>query len=428
MKALLTKTTRPFLIYVLIVLGISVPVYYVIIDNIWKSELDEHNQIITDQTSFALNRLNLSDEELSTGIDLWNKIQPGTNIHLPTPDDALEKRIYTIEKQKTYDQQVNIDRFRCLSTIIYIKNKPYRFTIETNIEESQETIAAIAATTLFFFLILVIGLIYLTRKLSHTVWKPFQDSVEKLKTFNLNHQTNITFAPTDTLEFHELNQSLNKLISQNISVYKNQKEFTENASHELQTPLAILKNKLDILLQNKDLTIDQYEIAEDMHRALSRSARINKNLLLLAKIDNSQFDNSEYLILDTLVLQTIATLQEHVEQKDINLELNIHENVHVNGNNSLTEILINNLLLNAIRHTPTKGIIVVTLTDSRFEIANTGAKTLDSDSLFKRFSKLSKETNGSGLGLAIVSEICRHQNWTVSYSFKNNMHIFSLHF
>lgn len=428
MKALLTKTTRPFLIYVLIVLGISVPVYYLIIDNIWKSELDEHNRIITDQTSFALNRLNLSDEELSTGIDLWNKIQPGTNIQLPTPDDALENRIYTIDRQKPYDKQVNIDRFRCLSTIIYIKNKPYRFTIETNIEESQETIAAIAAATLFFFLILVIGLIYLTRKLSSTVWKPFKDSVEKLKTFNLNHQKNITFTSTDTLEFYELNQSLNKLISQNISVYKTQKEFTENASHELQTPLAILKNKLDILFQNKDLTIDQYQIAEDMHRALSRSTRINKNLLLLAKIENSQFDNSEYFLLDTLVLQTIATLQEHVEQKDINLELNIHENISVNGNNSLTEILINNLLLNAIRHTPTKGIIIVTLTDSRFEVANTGAKTLDSDILFKRFSKLSKETNGSGLGLAIVLEICRHQNWTVRYSFENNMHIFSIQF
>ena len=102
--------------------------------------------------------------------------------------------------------------------------------------------------------------------------------------------------------------------------------------------------------------------------------------------------------------------------------------MHVNGNKSLTEILINNLLLNAIRHTPTKGIIVVTLTDSRFEIANTGVKPLDSDSLFKRFSKLSKETNGSGLGLAIVSEICRHQNWAVRYFFENNMHIFSLHF
>jgi hypothetical protein len=219
MKALLTKTTKPFLIYVLIVLGISVPVYYIIIDSIWESELDEHNQIVAAQTSFALSKLHLSETELTASIALWNKIQPGTNIQRPAEKDALEVRIYTIDKQKAYDKEIDIDRFRCLSKIIYIQNQPYRFTIETNIEESQETIAAIAATTLFFFLLLVIGLIYLSRKLSITVWKPFQDTLEQLKTFNLNHQKNITFSPTDTLEFHELNQSLNKLIAQNISVY-----------------------------------------------------------------------------------------------------------------------------------------------------------------------------------------------------------------
>ncbi|UIR57355.1 HAMP domain-containing histidine kinase [Sphingobacterium sp. SRCM116780] len=428
MKPLLNKTTRPFLLYVLIILGISVPVYFVIIDGIWKNELDEHNKIVAKKTAHELNKLNLSPDKLQASIALWNIIQPGTNIRPVATGDALTNRVYTQNHSKSYDKPLNIDRFRCLSTVIYLNKQPYRFIIETNIEESQETMAAIAGITLFFFLLLVVGLLLLTRKLSNTVWKPFQNTVEKLKTFNLNNQTPITFEKTDIIEFHDLNQSLNKLITQNISVYKTQKEFTENASHELQTPLAILKNKLDILLQNKDLTTDQYQIVEDMHKALTRSTRLNKNLLLLAKIENSQFDQSESIQFDQILQQSIDILQEHMEQKNIQLHTDIQPQIVVLGNSSLTDILINNLLLNAIRHTPANGQISIALDRSSFTVSNTGEKELDSEMLFKRFSKLAKNNNGSGLGLAIITQICYYQRWKVQYAFQNKNHFFSIHF
>jgi signal transduction histidine kinase len=130
--------------------------------------------------------------------------------------------------------------------VIYIQGKPYLFTIQTNIEESHETIAVIALITVFFFVIIVVGLLYLNRKLSASIWKPFRGTLDQLKTFNLNSQNKIAFPASDTSEFEELNQSLYKLIERNVSAYKTQKEFTENASHELQTPLAIIKNKLDL--------------------------------------------------------------------------------------------------------------------------------------------------------------------------------------
>ncbi|MCT2563404.1 sensor histidine kinase [Chryseobacterium herbae] len=428
MKPLLSKITKPFLIYVLCVLVISIPVYYLVVDTIWKAELDEHNKIIAEKTAYELNRLKLTDQKLAESIKLWNSIQPGTDIQNIKKEDLLKDSIYTFEKQKSYTKEPNIDRFRTLSTVIYVNNKPFRFTVETNIEESQETIVVIAITTVFFFIMIVLGLLFINRKLSDSVWKPFRDTLEKLKKFNLNSQTKIEFNPSDTTEFEELNQSLSKLIEHTISAYKTQKEFTENASHELQTPLAILKNKLDILLQSEDLTEKQYRIAEEMNKALTRSSRINKNLLLLAKIENNQFDNSEKIRFDAILDQSMEAVQEHFEQKNISVEEDNSSQVQVNGNSSLIEILINNLLLNAIRHTPVHGSISVKLTSSVFEVANSGTEPLNADLLFKRFSKLSSESGGSGLGLAIIKEISTFHGWKVSYRFENGHHVFSVKF
>lgn len=425
MKPLLSKTTKPFIIYVLIILVISIPAYYLVVDAIWKHELDEHNDIVARKTASQINSLKLSDEKLIETIQLWNDVQPSTNIRKLEKNDNLKDSIFIVEKPHDFLHFEEIDRFRCLSKVIYLNKKPYRFYIETNIEETQETIFFISITTVFLFVLIVGGLLFLNRRLSKSVWKPFRDTLDQLKTFSLNNQTKIEFSKTDVSEFDELNQSLTKLIEHNVSVYKTQKEFTENASHELQTPLAILKNKLDILLQNQDLTEKQYQIAEEMNRALSRSSRINKNLLLLAKIDNNQFENSE-IHLDELLNQSMEILQEHFEQKNISVKTEISDNVTVNGNIGLTEVLINNLIINAIRHTSINGSILIRLSQSEFEVSNSGTDKLNGDLLFKRFSRFSKDNNGSGLGLAIVKEICKSQNWTVDYRFENNNHIFSV--
>jgi len=428
LKPLLSKTTRLFLIYVLVVLVISVPVYYFVVDAIWKTELDEHNKIIADKSTFALNQLKLSDAQLMSSVALWNSIQPGTNIEPVHAGTKVKDSIYTIEKSSTYSSKPAIDRFRCLSTIVTINDLPFRFTVETNIEESGETIAVIAIVTLFFFVLIVVGLLFLSRRLSNTVWQPFRNTLNTLKTFNLHRQSALSFDSGNTKEFEELNQSLNKLIEHTSIAYKTQKEFTENASHELQTPLAILKNKLDVFLQSDDLTEKQYLLAEEMNNALNRSSRINKNLLLLAKIENNQFDNTEAIAFDALLLQSIDILKEHFESKNITIELNIKKDVVLNGNHSLTEVLINNLLLNSIRHTAVNGIVIITLNQQIFSIANSGIKALEERLLFKRFSKHSTYNGGSGLGLAIVNEICKFQQWKITYNFENGAHYFKIYF
>jgi len=425
MRPLLSKTTKPFVIFLLIVLTISIPVYYYVIDVIWQDELDEHNEIVAEKTAHELNRLNISPEDLQRNIVLWNQIQPGTNIEKISSKKLPKDSVFTEEKYKPFSKDTTIERYRSLRKVVFIKKSPYLFTIETNIEETESTIMIISFITFFFFTLIVLGLVILNRRLSKIIWAPFNDTVNQLKKFNLNNQNKINFIKTDTKEFEELNESLSRLIDHSIAVFKGQKEFTENASHELQTPLAIIKNKLDVLLQSKDLTDQHYEIVEDINMALTRSSRINKNLLLLAKIENSQFDIVEINI-DEQVQYSISNLEEHIDQKNIILSTNIQGNVKSLGNISLTDVLINNLLINAIRHTGVGGNIRIELSEQYFRISNSGSEGLNPDLIFKRFSRFSNDNNGSGLGLAIIREICRFQNWEITYIFVNDYHTFSV--
>ncbi len=428
MNKLLNKSLKSFTIYALVVLAASVPAYYYLVDSIWLNELDEHNEIIAERTEYELNHLGVTETELDQSIILWNKIQPGTNLQKINKHQTRKDSTYTVLRENLYVKKKEIDRFKGLSRVIDINGEAYLLTVETNVEESEETVVAIAMLTLFFFVILVIGFLILNRKLSVKLWEPFKKTLNKLKEFNLNSQTSIKFENSNIIEFQQLNEVLNKLIEHSISVYKSQKEFTENASHELQTPLAIIKNKLDILLQKEALTDRQYQIVEDINKTLTRASRINTNLLLLAKIENHQFDESETLNLSNIANECIEQLQEHFSSKELSIRTSIEKDCAVSGNKVLVEILINNLLFNSIRHNSQKGVIEVRLNPSSFIISNSGKRPLANQELFKRFKKSLGETSGSGLGLSIVEKICKRHHWTLNYDFQDEKHTFKINF
>jgi len=427
-EKLLSKTLRTFTLYSLVVLAASVPAYYYLVDDIWLRELDEHNTIIADRTKNELNRLPLTDTALAESIALWNKIQPGTNLQKATDTATGPDSAYTVIRQNLNASPKTIDRFRGLVRLIFINNKPYLLTVETNVEETEETAIAIAALTLVFFLILVIGFLLLNRRLSVQLWKPFRSTLSTLQNFNLNNQTAVTFERSNTFEFEELNTALGKLLAHSIAVYKTQKEFTENASHELQTPLAIIKNRLDLLLQKETVTDRQYQIVEEINTTLTHISRINKNLLLLARIDNQQFADNEQIDIRQIAEQCLEDFKEHADQKNILVNVDLKNDIIVEGNNTLATILLSNLLLNAIRHNTQNGTINILITKHELCIANSGKAGLNTSAIFKRFAKTSNEHAGSGLGLAIIQQICHRHNWSIDYRFTDNLHTFIIYF
>ena len=414
-------------IFALLILALSIPVYYLLVDYIWVNELDKHHQSVKRKVETEINRLQLSDSTLEQTLSIWSHVNPGSSFQPVTPSEVRKDSTYTVIRFDDFHQ--DREQFRCLVTYVTINKRPFRLLVETNMEETDETIGVLAAVTVLFFFLLFIGFIGLNRWLSQKIWKPFYRTLDTLKSFTLEGGKKPSFETSDIYEFQELNTELEKLIEKNITAYRQQKEFTENASHELQTPLAIIKSQLDVLLQSKDLTTQQYEAVENINRTLTRAYRINKNLLLLAKIENRQlFPKKEKINLSKVLYESLDMVQEHSQNKDIRIEKNITANVFIEGNNPLLEVLVNNLLLNAIRHTSAGGAIQVNLSAGVLQIANTGHEPLDTEKLFKRFISASKETPGSGLGLAIVKQITHRFGWQITYHFENFNHIFSIRF
>ncbi|ASZ14988.1 HAMP domain-containing histidine kinase [Chitinophaga pendula] len=287
-------------------------------------------------------------------------------------------------------------------------------------------VGAVTLLTVIFFALLMAGFILLNRKISHQLWQPFYKSLGQIRNFHIHHQRTLSFESSDIEEFSELNQSLAKLIAGNITAYDQQKEFADNASHELQTPLSIIQSKLDLLLQSKPLSDEQYHIIEDAHRALARVTRINKNLLLLTNIENSQFMDRETLDFSGLIENSISQFNNFITNKNLLLEDAIQPQVFIEGNKILIEILVNNLLTNAIRHTAENTSIKISLTPHLLSISNPGPVALRQEQIFRRFATASSLSPGTGLGLAIVKQISNRYGWNINYSFSDGLHTFQL--
>ena len=405
MSKLLDKPLKSFALYALLLLSCSIPVYYFVVDHIWLSELDEHNLIIQQRIRNKLTDSNFSDEEIENVVRLWSVIEPGTSLEPVSSAVVPNDSVYEIVRTTDYDGEVETDRFRGLKSNIQINGKTYRLTTETNVEEADETLAAIAVVTIGFFGLLLVGFILLNRHISKQIWQPFYTTLDKLRNFDLNKNPKIELSPTDIEEFAELNQELEKLMLRSVSTYNQQKEFIENASHELQTPLAVLQSKMDMLLQNEELSQKQSELISGINAPLSRISRINKNLLLLAKIENQQFADAEKVDVVELLDDSFELLSDYVTNKHIALERTTVGNPSISCNRTLLEILVNNLLTNAITHNIDGGKLFVEVRERGISISNTGSTTLNT-----------------------AKEICNRYNWRISYAFENEMHVFSVDF
>ena len=273
-----------------------------------------------------------------------------------------------------------------------------------------------------------IAIILMIHFVSHRLWMPFDRTLKTVELFNIENCKRPVLERSDVKEFDRMNTVLERMMDANINSYKAQKEFTENASHELQTPLAVFQSKLDLLLQQPDLTENQAVIIQELYNINGRLSKLNRNLLLIAKLDNNQFKLEEKVDIVEILNENIPHL------KNIASGLTIEEHYTVatlplNANGSLLESLIGNLFVNAVRHNRPYGKIIITLTSDSLSIANTSnERELDGTQIFNRFYRIKRNENGNGLGLAIVKAICDYHSWRVSYLFHNGVHEFKVFF
>ncbi|MCI0751085.1 MAG: HAMP domain-containing histidine kinase, partial [Flammeovirgaceae bacterium] len=260
------------------------------------------------------------------------------------------------------------------------------------------------------------------------LWKPFYNTLNQLKAYELDKSELIQPEKTNIIEFDDLNKTVSHLTDRNRKVYLEQKEFIENASHELQTPLSIFQSKLDNLMQLPGLTEAGAATILDLEETAQRMARLNKNLLLLSKIDNDQFNEVEEIDLSVLAKKLLSNLQPMADVDNISIQTSINP-LSIKANSTLLEVLLTNLFHNAIRHTNPKGEVNVQITGRVLTVSNTGSPLkMSPDKMFERFSKEGNGENSSGLGLAIVKKVCDTCRYEIVYNFQNEVHIFSVTF
>jgi len=283
--------------------------------------------------------------------------------------------------------------------------------------------------TLGILFILLVALFLINRLFLNNLWKPFNTTLQQIKQFNLSGKEKLHLEQSNISEFTELNNAVTIMTNRVSQDYDEIKNFTENASHEIQTPLAIIKSKLELLSQSENLKEEQMNTIQSVYEATNRLSKLNQSLILLTKIDNQQFKESEEVNISILINKHLSNYEELIAAKLITIKKNIDDNVKMNMNETLAEILISNLITNAIKHNIDNGIIEITLTNNYFSISNTGIPLQsDPSELFERFKKDTVSSESLGLGLSIVKKISERYGYEINYHYSDTLHTTSIKF
>lgn len=338
--------------------------------------------------------------------------------------DFTRKDQFTTVSRKI-EEKNKIQNYRELSYSTTVNGKPYLVKIEKPIEGMRHMVANITNLSIATILLVILFLVLVNRFVLARLWKPFYKSLEVMDHFQLNNQTELNFPLTTTEEFNYMNRILKRSTQKAGEDYIALKEFTENASHELQTPLAIIGSKLDLLIQDEKLSEKQEVKIRSAYAALKRMSHLNQSLLLSAKIGNQQFTATNTISFKQKINEKLDQFKELWEDRLL-IKASIDESFLV-MNKDLNETLINNLLSNATKHNVSGGYIDIKLLPGELSIKNSGPeKALDPKKLFQRFYKSEQNSQGNGLGLSIIKQICDTSGISIHYFFSENTHTFIL--
>jgi signal transduction histidine kinase len=316
---------------------------------------------------------------------------------------------------------------RGLISSVSVASKYYKILVIESKVETEDLLQIIFYITIGVIILLFVVLFATNRLILNRLWKPFYSLMQELKAFNIAEPMSIPKIDTSIDEFKDLNTVVADMTTKAKTDYVALKYFTENASHELLTPIAVINSKLDTLIQTDNFSERQSKLLSDLYTGVSRLNRLNQSLLLLVKIENRLLQDQQIINIRELTEEMIVQFEEIFNDKELKLTYELNEK-EIYANRYLIEILISNLITNAIRHNYAGGEIAIHLTDENFVIQNTGDNApLPLEKIFMRFHK-SSGSEGSGLGLTISRQICENFNLVLNYRYASPYHNFVVTF
>ena len=409
---LLAKYNRVNLIATIIILLLSSVCYYFIVRYILIYQLDQD--------------LKVEEQEVRDFIRINHKLPHSTSykdqqVKFDLAKAPLQRSLHS---RNIFNKEENeYNSIRELIFPVTIENTVYKVSISKSMAESEDLLKLIVLITLGITIVLLVTLFIINRLLLNKLWLPFNKTLHELKQFNLSGKKNVQLESSSITEFKELNEAVLIMTNQVRQDYDSLKSFTENASHEMQTPLAIIKSKLEILVQSEHLNGEQVQTIHTIGEAVNRLSKLHKSLILLAKIENQQFHEKQDVDLVKILNRHLSNYEELIGVKQIKVSRKIENDLCVVMNDALAEILISNLITNAIKHNIENGLIEISVRTRKLIISNTGQPLKsDPEKLFERFQKDRIGSESLGLGLSIVKKITEQYGFKIKYSCDETMH------
>lgn len=327
--------------------------------------------------------------------------------------DTYKDTMVYMKRQDAYEP------LRLLTTAFAARDgKYYEMKVISPVVDKGELIRKLLYALIGLYLIILASMIIVNNFVLKKIWKPFYNVLDQLKDFKLGAPSVFHSSKTRVREFQVLNDAIGSLLMRNLETFNSQKQFIENASHELQTPLAISINKLELLAEKNNRTEEDVQIIGNIIKTLEGLTRLNRSLLLLSKIENKQFIEEGVVSFNKIINRLKDDFSDLAEFRNVKIT-SVEKGEWTNTmNRDLAEILVMNLLKNAITHNYSGGEVAITITPLSFTIENTGEDVpMDNDRMFERFYKKSAENSSTGLGLAIVKAITNFYGLSVIYRF-----------
>jgi signal transduction histidine kinase len=413
-RTLQQKSTRYFLIWLPLVLLVGTGLFYILM-SMHAHHMEEE-------------QLELKQE------NIWNAIAANREMpaaHITGEYDLakgspVRSHLLDIRRDTAIYYPVSKDwmSFKLLTEQHVLNGQPYQLTTYVSSREITHLIIKVFIADIFVFILLLAAIVVINRISSGRLWQPFYVTLKAVQTYDINQNQSLPLdGQTGTWEFDQLNQVITHLIGHVNQAYSSQKQFTENASHELQTPLAIIRSKLDLLIDSSTLTEETAGLLADITEANDRLSQLNKNLLLLTKIDNHQFPDQSSVKVSEAIEKLLAHYQDHHGGDLPVIRKSIQPGIGIKANASLIDILLSNLINNAFIHNIPNGYIDVRLDNKVLVIENTGHSIEgETGRLFERFKKGREESKTTGLGLSLVQRICGIYHFDLHYHYGENIH------
>lgn len=407
---LLNKINRNYALLSSLIFFVGIIFIFILMEYFISSEIDEKLE------TQKLNVIKNLDQGLKVEFTPFVEVKEIVNQNFNVEEGIKDTSIYNKFENE-------FDSYRQLKTIYSNGNKSYLIIVRTDNIEKSDLLFTIGIPFSIILLLTIFISNLIVRKINISIWKPFYMNLEKLKNFSVENKDKLSLINTDIDEFNDLNNSLIELTGKISRDYKKLKEFSENASHELQTPIAIIKAKIEAMLQDESLSSEAAAQLQTINSTATRLARINKSLTILSKLDSEEYEEKKVIALKNFIQKKVKDFIEIAESKGIVVEIKTLEDFDIRINEDHLELLLSNLFSNAIKHNYEGGKIIIDLHESAFTIKNTGMP-LDKEpkKMFERFEKGKYSSESYGLGLVIVKEICDAYKIRIDYTVQDEWH------